>query len=61
MPIGEPAFEEMAIDFITDLPKSEAYHTTLVVPAWFTKVHYYILAKRISKVEDIAQSHIYDI
>ena len=31
MPTGERPFEEMAMDFIKELPESEGFHTILVV------------------------------
>ena len=36
MPIGKGPFEEIAMEFILELPKSEAFNTILVVTDWFT-------------------------
>ena len=40
MPLGERPFEEMAIDFVGDLPESEGFNTILVVTDRFTKVQH---------------------
>ena len=39
MPIGERPFEEIAIDFVEELPESEGFNAILVVTDRFTKVH----------------------
>ena len=58
MPTGEHPFEEIAMDFVKELPDSEGYNTILVVTDRFTKVHYYIAAKTTWILEDITQSYI---
>ena len=61
MPIGERPFEEIAMDFVGELPKSEGFNTILVVTDGFTKVQHYILAKITWTAEDIADSYINDV
>ena len=45
MPTGERPFEEIARDFVGELPESEGFNAILVVTNRFTKVQYYIPAK----------------
>ena len=45
MPIGERPFEEIAMDFVGELPESEGFNIILVVTDRFTKVQHYIPAK----------------
>ena len=45
MPIGELPFEEIAMDFVGELPESEGFDAILVVTDGFTKVQYYLPAK----------------
>ena len=61
MPTGERPFEEIAMDFVGELPESEAYNAILVVTDRFTKVQHYILAKTTWTAEDVADSYINDI
>ena len=61
MPTGERPFEEMAMDFIGELPESEGFNAILVVTDRFTKVQHYILAKTTWTTEDVANSYINDI
>ena len=61
MPIGERPVEEIAIDFVGELPESEASHAILVITDRFTKVQNYISAKTTWIAEDIADSYINDI
>ena len=61
MPTGERPFEEIAMDFVGELPESEAFNAILVVTNRFTKVQYYIPAKTTWTAEDVADSYINDI
>ena len=61
MPTGERPFEEIAMDFIGELPESEGFDAILVVTYRFTKVQYYIPAKTTWTAEDVANSYINDI
>ena len=61
MPTGERPFEEIAMDFIRELPESEAFNAILVVTDRFTKVQHYIPAKTTWAEEDVADSYINDI
>ena len=42
MPTGEHPFEEIAMNFVGELPESEAFNAILVVTDRFTKVQHYI-------------------
>ena len=57
----ECPFEEIAIDFVGELPESEGFNTILVVTDRFTKVQHYIPAKTPWTAEDVADSYINDI
>ena len=61
MATGECPFEEIAMDFIGELPESEAFNAILVVIDWFTKVQDYVPAKTTWTAEDVADSYINDI
>ena len=61
MPIGERPFEEIAKDFVGELPESEGFNTILVVTDRFTKVQLYIPAKTTGTAENVADSDINDI
>ena len=61
MPTGECPFEEIAMDFVGQLPESEGFNAILVVMDWGTKVQYYIPAKTTQTAEDVANSYINDI
>ena len=58
MPTGECHFEEIAKDFVGELPESEGFNTILVVTDQFTKVQHYIQGKTTWAEEDIADSYI---
>jgi len=45
MPIEERPFKEVALDFIGELPESEAFDVIPIITDRFTKIHYYIPAK----------------
>ena len=61
IPTGEHLFEEIAMDFITELPKSEAFNAILVVADRFIKVQHYITAKTTCRAKDVANSNNKDI
>ena len=61
MPTGERPFEEIAMDFVGELPESDAFNAILVVIGQFTKIQYYILATTTWTAEDVADSYINDI
>ena len=45
MPGVERPFQEIAMDFVGELPESQGLNTILVLTNRFAKVHHYILAK----------------
>ena len=61
MPIEERPLEEIAIDFVGELPESEGFNAILVVTDRFTKVQHYIPAEATWTAEDVAASYINDI
>ena len=61
MPTGERSFEEIALDFVGELPESEGFNAILVVTDRFIKVQHYITAKTTWTAGDVANSYINDI
>ena len=61
MPTGERPFQEIAMDFVGELPESEGFYAILVVTDRFTKVQHYIPAETIWTAEDVGDSNINDI
>ena len=61
MPTGEHPFEEIAMDFVGELPESEGFNAILVVTDRFTKVQHYIPAKTTWTAEDVANGNITDL
>src|SRR5258706_4900792 len=61
MPMGERPFEEIAMDFVGELPESEGFNAILVVTDRFTKVQHYIPAKTTWTASDVADAYINDI
>ena len=61
MATEEHPFEEIAMDFVGDLPESEGFNAILVVTDRFTKIQHYIPAKTTWIAEDVADSYINDI
>ena len=57
----ERPFEEIVMDFVGELPESEAFNAILVVTDWSTKVQHYIPANTTWTAEDVADSDINDI
>ena len=61
IPTGERPFEEIAIDFVGELPESEGFNAILVVTDRFTKVQHYIPAKTTWTASDVATIYINEI
>jgi len=61
MPTGERPFEEIAIDFVGELPESEGFNAILVVTDQFTKVQHYLPAKTTWTAADVAATYINEI
>ena len=58
---GECPFQEIAMDFVAELPESEGFNAILIVTDQFTKVWNYIPAKTTWTAADVANSYINDI
>ena len=61
MPTAARPFEQMAIDFVGELPDSEGFHAILVVTDGFTKVQHYLAAKTTCTAADVANAYINEI
>ena len=61
MPTGERPFEEIAMDFVGELPESEGFNAILVVTDRFTKVQHYVPAKTTWTAADVADVYINEI
>jgi len=61
MPTGERPFEEIAMDFVGELPESEGFNAILVVTDRFTKVQHYLPAKTTWTAADVAAMYINEI
>ena len=61
MPIGERRFEEIAMDFVGELPESEGFNAILIVRDRFTKVQHYLPAKTTRTAADVATAYINEI
>jgi len=61
MPTGERPFEEIAIDFIGELPEFEGFNAILVIIDRFTKIQHYMAAKTTWTVKDVANVYITEI
>ena len=61
MPKRKHSIEAIAIDFVRELPESEAFYAIPVVTDWFTTVEHYMLAKTTWTAEDVANSYINDV
>ena len=61
MPTGERPFEEIAMDFMGELPESAGFNTILVDTDRFTTVQHYMPAKTTWTAEDVADSYVNDI
>ena len=58
MPTGTWPFEEIAMDFVGELPESEGYNAILVITDRFTKTQRYIPARTTWTSEDVANAYI---
>ena len=61
MPTEERPIEEIARDFVGELPESEGCNAILVVTDRFTKVQYYLPAKTRWTAADVANAYINEI
>jgi len=61
IPTRERPFEEIAIDFVGELPESEGFNAILVITDRFTKIQYYIPAKTIWTGEDVDNIYVTEI
>jgi len=61
MPTGERPFEEIAMDFVGELPESKGFNAILVITDRFTKIQHYIPAKMTWTAEDVANIYITEI
>ena len=61
MPTGEQPFEEIAMDFVGELPESEGFNAILVVTDRFTKVQQYLPAKTTLTAADVANAYCNEI
>jgi len=61
MPTGERPFEEIAIGFVGELPKSGGFNAIIVLTGRFTKVQHYIPAKTTWTAANVADAYINDI
>ena len=61
MPTRECPLEKIAVDFVAELPESEAFNAILFVTDQCTKVQHYSSAKTTCTAEDVADSYINDI
>ena len=60
-PTGERPFEEIAMNFVGELPESEGCNAILVVTDRFTKVQYYLAAQTTYTAADVANAYINEI
>ena len=61
MPTGERAFEEIAMNFVGELPESEGFNAILVVTDRFTKVLHYLPARTACTAADVTNTYINEI
>ena len=61
MPTGIRPWEEIAMDFVGELPESEGFNAILVITDRFTKMQRYIPARTTWTAEDIANVYITDV
>ena len=61
MPTGVRPWEEIAMDFVGELPESDGWNAILVITDRFTKMQRYIPAKTTWTAEDIANVYITDV
>ena len=58
MPTGTKPWQEIAMDFVGELPESEGYNAILVITDRFTKMQYYIPALTTWTAKDVANAFI---
>ena len=58
MPTGTKPWQEIAMDFVGELPESEGYNAILVITDRFTKMQYYIPALMTWTAKDVANAFI---
>ena len=61
MPTGQRPFEEIAMEFVVELPESEGFHANLVVTDRVTKVQHYLPGKTRWTAADVANAYINEI
>ena len=61
MTTGERPCEEIAMDFVVELPDSEGFNAILVVTDRFTKVQHYLPGKTTWTAADVANAYINEI
>ena len=61
IPTGEQLFEEIAMDFVGELPESEGFNASLLVTDRFTKVQDYVPAKTTWTAADVGNAYINEI
>ncbi len=61
MPTGSKPWEEIAMDFVGELPDSEGYNAILVITDRFSKIQHYIPAKTTWTAVDVANAFIWHI
>lgn len=58
MPTGERPWEDIAMDFVGELPESEAYNAILVIADRFTTMQQFIPVKTTWMSEDLADAYL---
>ena len=61
MPPGKRPWEEIAMDFVGELPESEGYNAILVITDQFTKMQRYIPVRTTWTAIDVANAYINEI
>ena len=61
MPTGVQPWEEISMDFVGDLPKSEGFNMILVITNRFMKMQRYIPARNTWSTEDVTNVYITDV
>ena len=61
MPIGCTPFQEIAMDFVGELPLSEEFNAILVITCRFSKYQIYIPAKTTWTSEDVANAYLCEV
>ena len=61
IPIGTTPFQEIAMDFVGELPESEEFNAILVITDRFIKMQIYIPAKTTWTSEDVANAYLCEV